>query len=212
MTSGYRLALTYNLIFTGDTVAKPRAPASDGPFATLGRVLTLWSKLDELGEGPGRLAYMLSHSYSQVNLSFAHLKGADATLVNALQDLAEPLGFRIALGHLKCTRLGDAEGGGYGGYGGYGRRRGGYRGYWNEYDDDEDMEDEDVEMGEVYETSYSLQMYSGKTGVALGRKEDFDIEELMADEDYFADQDPDDQEYEGYTGNVGCYVTVHSPC
>ena len=70
-----------------------------------------------------------------------------------------------------------------------------------------DDEDEDVEMGEVYETRYSLQMFSGKTGVALGRKESFDIEELMADEDYFADQDPDDQEYEGYTGNVSTYIT-----
>ena len=112
VTSGYRLALTYNLIFTGDTMSKPRAPGSDGPFATLERVLRYWVRLDEDGEGPGRLAYMLSHGYSQANLSFAHLKGADATLVNALQDLAEPLGFRIALGHLKCTRLGDAEGGG----------------------------------------------------------------------------------------------------
>ena len=146
---------------------------------------------------------MLSHGYSQANLSFAYLKGADATLVNALQDLAEPLGFRIALGHLKCTRLGDAEGGGGWG-GGYRSHRGRYGRYWDDYDEDED---EDVEMGEVYETRYSLQMFSGKTGVALGRKESFDIEELMADEDYFADQDPDDQEYEGYTGNVSTYIT-----
>lgn len=114
-------------------------------------------------------------------------------MVLNLREVCEQEGFQLGLGSLKFTQSGEAEEdyGGYRGYGRYGRgRQYGYQG------------DEGVTMGEIENTSCTVQLISGPNGECLGREVALEMDELMVDENYFDDETPDDQEYEGYQGNV----------
>src|SRR5258708_15257033 len=85
VTSGYRLALTYNLIHVASPgVAQPVLPQTCDSVDRLRRVLTKWreDKYTEVPEVP-LLAYLLDHEYSSLNLKdgFKALKRADAHLL-----------------------------------------------------------------------------------------------------------------------------------
>lgn len=193
VTSGFRLALSFNLIRNPSTPHVPKPPSLDGPVEDLERVLRAWrhAELDEVDpatgdELPQKLAYILDHKYSHANLSFDKLKGRDLSMVLNLREVCEQEGFQLGLGSLKFTQSGQAEEdyGGYRGYGRYGRG------------------DTGVTMMEVENTSCTVQLISGPNGECLGREVALDMDELMVDEEYFDDQTPDDKEYEGYQGNV----------
>ena len=90
--------------------AIPRAPAGDGVFNKIQEALRLWHIKELLGQKcPERLIHVLSHHYSEANLSFSHLKGPDATLVSLIRDAANMHGFYVALGHLDYTQEGYGE-------------------------------------------------------------------------------------------------------
>ena len=100
ITSGFRLALSYNLI-KPDHISLP-LPPPDGSFTSkLKRIFSDWSKgsFDEL---PVAICYKLRHEYSQENYSrgFACLKGIDAHITDRIRHAAEGLGFGICLGQL----------------------------------------------------------------------------------------------------------------
>ncbi|KAH7103481.1 hypothetical protein BKA62DRAFT_828650 [Auriculariales sp. MPI-PUGE-AT-0066] len=197
VTGGYRLALTYNLVFTGAPASLPRAPVNTDRTGGLQEVLNRWSRLGDCGKGRrgyhARLAYPLHHDYSAANISFSHLKGKDITLINYIREAADRTGFRVALGHLCCTQTGYANDVGRG----YSRRnRWGYDDYSDNYGDENN-----VTMAELEETSYSLELFSGSTGVRIGEESDFNSEELLVDEDYFDSLEPTNRQYEGYMGN-----------
>ncbi|KAI0058503.1 hypothetical protein BV25DRAFT_1891156 [Artomyces pyxidatus] len=199
VTSGYRLALSYNVIHAAPSPV-PRLPGLDAPMQALERVLRAWRHADHIGADSGgepppeKLAHILHHQYSHANLSFHQLKGSDAALVLGLRDISDRLGFRVALGSLSYKEYGHAEDHGPP------RRRYG-RGYYDSSDYGEDDDEDDVTMAAVEETECSVQLISGPNGEHLGDKQTLDIEELMADEDYFNNESPDDEEYEGYQGN-----------
>ncbi|KZV75575.1 hypothetical protein PENSPDRAFT_72660 [Peniophora sp. CONT] len=194
VTKGFRLALAFNLMHTGADVPMPRAPAFDDVFQKLEDALAAWQARDAAGEScPERLIHVLSHHYSQANVSFGHLKGVDSTLVNLLREVAELRGFCVALGHLNYSVCGTADDD--------------YGGRWG---------NNDVSMGEVTDSGLSLQLISGTTGINIGRLQDIeahydddsdwgdegsDEAELLVDKEYWDNQRPDDKEYEGYQGN-----------
>ncbi|VDB99821.1 unnamed protein product [Peniophora sp. CBMAI 1063] len=194
VTKGFRLALAFNLMHTGVDVPIPRAPAFDTVFQELEEALSAWHARDVLGYTcPKRLIYVLSHHYSQANVSFVHLKGVDSTLVNLLREVAEQRGFCVVLGHLTYCVGGMADDD--------------YGGRWG---------NNDVSMGEINDTVLSLQLISGTTGINIGRSQeiearydgdsDYDEEEadeaeLLIDKEYWDSQRPDKKDYEGYQGN-----------
>ncbi|EJD55223.1 hypothetical protein AURDEDRAFT_35671, partial [Auricularia subglabra TFB-10046 SS5] len=76
ITSGYRLALSFNLVHT-TTALRPSLADNAAPLARLRHVLLSWiqqqGRLD-------RLVYQLDHNYSHANLSASALKGSDAVI------------------------------------------------------------------------------------------------------------------------------------
>lgn len=212
VTSGFRLALSFNLIRNPNAPSVPKLPSLDGPIRDLERVLKAWRHAELDGEDPvtgdelpQKLAYILDHQYSHANLSFDKLKGRDLSLVLNLREVCEQEGFQLGLGSLEFTKSGEAEGD-YGGYRSYGYGRNRRRGYYREYDYEDEDEDADVTMGEVQDTSCTVQLISGTDGKSLGGKQKLDMEELLVDEDYFDNETPDDQAYEGYQGNVCHFI------
>lgn len=210
ITSGFRLALSYNLIHTpqaphgkASVSLPPRLPHLDEPMQRLERVLRGWKYADRHGveratgqKPPQKLAYLLEHEYSHANLSFDELKGRDANRMLSLRDVCARVGFQLGLGSLDYTETGYAVDDG-----------GGRDDGWDDDEDDED--DEDVAMCEVEERSCVVQLISGPNGECWGREEELDMEEVMVANGYWDKAGPDDQEYEGYQGNVRHPNSVH---
>lgn len=100
--SGYRLALSYNLIHTTRSL-RPAIQSNAHIAANLERIFRDW-KQDTKGErSPTKIVYRLDHSYSQANLNGSALKGKDAERVALLQPIAKKFGFKLGLAHVKLT-------------------------------------------------------------------------------------------------------------
>ncbi|TDL25474.1 hypothetical protein BD410DRAFT_800891 [Rickenella mellea] len=127
------------------------------------------------------------------------LKGTDAAKATHLRDICDELGFRVYLGSLQYRVSGQAENDC--GYDYYSRRKRNRYAY-DDYDDEQDIDD--IDMGEILETSCTVQLIAGPGGQLVGSEQSLNMEEeLMAPEDVFEDMVPDDKEYEGYQGNYG---------
>ncbi|MGV9415206.1 2OG-Fe(II) oxygenase [Nocardia sp. NPDC003693] len=122
VTSGYRIALTYNLIARDGT--DPIAGAGEvGALTELLRAyfttpvaMPKWRRGDgPEHQPPTRLVYLLEHQYSQRGLGWNQLKGADAMRAAALAAAAESIGHRpsLALAEVReahaCDYLEDEE-------------------------------------------------------------------------------------------------------
>ncbi|KAA1473715.1 hypothetical protein DENSPDRAFT_288983 [Dentipellis sp. KUC8613] len=107
ITSGYRLALSYNLIHTAFFLRPPLWPDTD-LVEDLAFVLKEWSA-DTSGTTPDKIVHMLEHRYSEANLSGSALKGADAHKAALLAGLAHEHGFFLGLASAKCCLLGEVQ-------------------------------------------------------------------------------------------------------
>ncbi|RPD82293.1 hypothetical protein L226DRAFT_497438 [Lentinus tigrinus ALCF2SS1-7] len=199
ITSGYRLALSFNLIHTTDALRPAPSPQS-GIAARLRHVLLSWKKGDVQSKDPAKLIYLLSHKYSHAALRGSALKGADAHLVALLDSIGKPHGLHLGLASLTCTQRGRSYD--YGGGCGYARRR--YRCAYGYEDEDED--EDNVSMGEVEETDVTIEHLVDLDGRLVREDLDYELKtEVIPDEVVKAITagDYDDQEYEGYMGNYG---------
>lgn len=109
ITSGYRLALSYNLIHTTQSL-RPALSYDPDLIAKLRRVLQTWE--DDKGrceDGPEKLVYLLKHTYSQANLRAGALKGVDAHKVAMLDSVANQIGVRLGLATAQCVQSGMAQ-------------------------------------------------------------------------------------------------------
>ncbi|KZS90663.1 hypothetical protein SISNIDRAFT_391255, partial [Sistotremastrum niveocremeum HHB9708] len=94
ITSGFRLALSYNLI-TPTGVPRPRLSDSSEVVLAVKGVLESWRQ--NVSRAPSRLAYVLSHKYSSFGIGSGVLKGSDVQIVEVLRSLADECGFRVYL-------------------------------------------------------------------------------------------------------------------
>ncbi|KAF6756349.1 hypothetical protein DFP72DRAFT_284134 [Ephemerocybe angulata] len=198
--SGYRLALSYNLIHTSPNTTPPSLPDFD-PMEDLRTILELWQDylhMTDMIPKPPFFAYVLDHQYSQkdLNSGVAGLKGRDAHLLGLLRPVADELRFSICLANVKKTEKGSASEETPRCY----RKRG-------RYDDlrtyDGSDEKETAEMGEIEETTLEISnlVKIGENGpVKLGGSHDLNPEALVP-RDAFEGLRPDDSSYEGYMGN-----------
>lgn len=198
LQSGYRLCLTYNV-----TLAKPRskkgikAPSYGTTTASIGRLLEKWRNNGDRQ----RLAVILDHRYTQDNLSMDTLKGTDRARAEVLFEAAEQADCVAHLALITLWQNGEA----LGGYDDY-AYRGRYRRYdWSDLEDEDEFEEtgDDYEMGELYDYSLSADHWSDSQGkkVHLGAIP-LDDEDIVS-KTPLNDGAPDDEEYEGFTGNAG---------
>jgi hypothetical protein len=181
ITSGYRLALSYNVMHTLPS-PRPALPTTNPALEALRVALTTWNACG--GNGPEKLVCLLDHKYSQANLSAAAMKGSDAQTVGALAALAGDLGFSFGFAHLERVVRGQASDCGY-----HRRRR-----YW----DDSEADDDDVEMAEVGEVEMKYENLVDEDGNVVNETLEVDDDEMVPagfDDNLGVH---DDQEYEGY--------------
>ena len=95
LISGYRLALTYNLINTSG--ARVSAGSAAGQVGDLVSLLKQWETETETVK---QLVHRLDHKYSQYNLCLDNLKGRDRAVCQSLRDAGLQAGFVIFLANL----------------------------------------------------------------------------------------------------------------
>ena len=204
ITSGFRLALTYNLIHTAPGIPRPTLPTLHSSIAELRAVLRRWSESRYPEDTELKVvAYLLNHRYSEVNLRMGMLKGEDAHKISHLRPIAEELGYFIGLANLSFTKTGTPDdcGGGHWDY--WGRKRRRRYGGWSSSDDDYGGDGDVPNMLEVTDTDLTITNLVDLDGIEIVKTRPLLLsEENLIPQDPFEDEDPDDKDYEGYMGNV----------
>jgi hypothetical protein len=113
VTSGYRLALSYNVIHTLPDMPLPMVSKyADGPCAKLRRVLCNWKEKSKRPRSPDYITYLLTHQYSEVDFrrGASLLKGADSQRMAFVCAATEGLDFKILLANAKYCVSKSVEG------------------------------------------------------------------------------------------------------
>jgi hypothetical protein len=192
--AGCRLTLVYNLLRRGR--GRPLEPPShEREQARIAALLRKWGEGKTApargspsdGGTPEKLIYPLEHAYTQAELGFRTLKGADAAVAGVLAAAAPQADCELHLALVTVEESGSAE---YSGDFGRGRR-------WSEPEEDE------FEAGEVDDRSVSLSEWRTQDGSpsALGVLPVH--EEELSPPDAFKDLDPDEEHFQEATGNEG---------
>lgn len=189
VTSGHRVCLVYNLL-------QPRAGKGSRPLAAPanhGEIEKATIMLREAfaGKGaPAKLAWLFQHEYSPAGLSFAGLKGEDATLAKTLRRAAEAAGCAVHLGIVHIEETGPAE-----------PDYSDYQGGW--YDEGPDEEDTPFEAVEVSESNWHVGEWHDTEDhpVDFGRVPLGEGEVLPAGA--LDNEEPDEQRLMVATGNEG---------
>ena len=197
VTSGYRVVLTYNLLLEGDTVTSAAGRTDPRLTAELARCL---DEHFDASDEPTRLVYLLDHEYTQRGLSWARLKGSDASRAAAVRAAAQAAGCEVALALAEVHETWSAEEPEPSWRGEYGR-------YWddNEEDEDEygdDSPDGEYELQELIESTTSLDYWLDESGEAAPTSLTVSGDEVCATTPT-ADLSPHESSYEGYMGNYG---------
>lgn len=200
VTSGYRVVLTYNLLLKGDTVASAAGRADLGLAAALARCLE--EHFDDSDE-PKRLVYLLDHEYTQRALSWARLKGSDASRAATVQAAAQAAECEVALALAEVHETWSADEAEPSWHRG---RRGRY--WHDDEDEDEDGSDDggdspdDYELQELIESTTSLDCWLDESNEAAPTSLTVSDDEVCATTPT-ADLSPHESAYEGYMGNYG---------
>jgi hypothetical protein len=199
VTSGYRVVLTYNLLLEGDTVAAAAGRADPGLTAELANCLT-----EHFGDShePSRLVYLLDHEYTQHGLSWARLKGDDASRAAMVRAAAHAADCEVALALADIQETWSAyEADSWERRGWHGQHRDDEEDDEDEYDDG-DSSDDDYELQELIESTTSLDWWLDESGDATPASLTVDDDEVCASTPT-ADLSPRESSYEGYMGNYG---------
>ncbi|KAG8906341.1 hypothetical protein FRC01_008052 [Tulasnella sp. 417] len=204
VTSGYRLALAYNIMHapvTGSTRNSliPRLPSSHEAIRLLRGAFLAWRNQVFDQNVPMKIVSLLEHKYSQATLKSKgrKLKGIDAYRVSHLERVAKEYGFRLGLANLECHVDGVPQ------------APGRYDRYYCDPDPDASEEEQaphEWVMEEVIEQQMSV------TGLVdlMGRELLQDVEhgddtQMIPEEleETVTEGKHDDQHFEDYQGNYG---------
>ncbi len=182
VTQGYRICLIYNLAISG-IKKQPVAPIRGNFVDKISLVMNKWVDQNE----PAKLAVLLDHQYTEAGLSFDSLKNLDRAKVEILIQAAANCSCVAHLALLTLYEMGDAE----------------CDYSYNRYDDEEN---EDYTMGEIFESSLSVDNWIDIEGDKQNYGE-IDVDEAEIVSSYnINDGDPDEEEVEGPTGNAGATI------
>ncbi|EED16610.1 conserved hypothetical protein [Talaromyces stipitatus ATCC 10500] len=204
VVSGYRIVLVYNMIHRPSAMI---VKARDSEMGYLSKLLASWARAVENSmhnlrswsdhiedDCPPALVYLLDHKYSIAELRPSRLKGVDQHRFLQLQEACRKNDCEIYLANIEKTTTGDVYEDDYHDdyYGSYGRgRRLNGKDFHN--------------LEEVYESSLELLHVVDTKGVVVGAKLSFP-ESMIVQSDIF-ERDPDDEDFEGFTGNEGAHAT-----
>jgi len=181
IASGCRLALVYNLI-RPDGEPLPAPPDLDTPVQQAAALLRDWGAQAADAPVPNKLVYPLEHAYTEAELGFDALKGADKAAAGILVAAAAAADCELYLSLLSVSESGWAEyaGGGYWGRG-----------------------DVEYEIGEVTDSSWDLHDLRpvGGGGPPIQRLTFNDTE--LAPPDALAGIEDEEPDFEEATGNAG---------
>jgi hypothetical protein len=183
IASGYRLALSYNLIHTSQGIPRPMLPNMHAAVTFLRSVLRRWTQggYKCTQNAPHLVAYLLAHQYSEVNLKAGALKGQDEHMISHLRGPAEEFSIMVCLANLSYHVYGYADD-----YGGRGKRYG-----------------QTPSMLEELDRSMKINNVVDLNGNEMLAGKDMGIyQKSLIPEDAFEDLDPDTKGYTGYSGNV----------
>ena len=181
VTSGCRLALVYNLTRRGKRGALA-PPSHESEQAAAAALLGEWAGR---GAPPTKIVYLLEHAYTQAELGFAALKGADSAAAAILVEAARRARCDLHLALLTIEESGAAE------YADSPRSR---RDRWSE---------PELEAGEVFESSRVLSQWRRPDGAASPLSElPFGDDEISPSE-ALEDMVPDEEHFQEHAGNEG---------
>ena len=213
VTAGYRLVLTYNLAQTGGGL---RYSASERLLnqSALCDAAETW--LDHakapggLRKSSGEVVFALEHRYTEANFGLSRLKAADRKRVVSLSQLSESLEFKVYLAMMERQIHGGCEED-YDEYDKYDRYG------WDDEDGDEDEDDGDADNGPVVGHHVIMDEIDRETKLTrvVGLDGKLLVKDLTIDDDCLIqqemlwdhDRDPDEEDYEGFTGNAGASAT-----
>lgn len=194
--TGHRVALTYNLVLSGDTTTALVGHTSVAPAAAelLERHFAhtpepRWRGDRQAAEPPDRLVVLLDHQYTERGLRWSHLKGDDATRIEILRQAAEGAGCDVALAQAEihetreCYEDDPPR---------WGRRR------WSDWDDDEGDES-GVTVGDILDSNVEVVPAVGEPLRFDSAVSDAELAEVTPTADLVAYG----SEYTGYMGNWG---------
>lgn len=184
ITSGHRLALSYNLIHTTQSL-RPALSMNKTFTDKVRAVLTAWNEHLEKGSHvPEKLLYLLDHQYSQANLRASALKGSDDRKIGLLETVANDLGFRLGLASIVCHLEGLSDDTGYSSH---------------------------VDFIEVTSRHASISDFVDLNGIAIADDIEFDEESETIPSSLVEDVEAgecEDEDNEGYTGNVSMLIVA----
>lgn len=176
IASGYRLALIYNLIRSGEGPL-PQAPDYGDQQNQLTRLLADWGRS---GSRPDKLVYPLEHAYTEAEIGFAALKGQDAAGAQVVIPAAAAANCDLYLALLSVNETGWAE------YSG--------GGHWR---------DPEFEIGEVTDSAWTLHDWRLADGTLSEMAELPFTEEELSPAGALADLEAAEVEFSEATGNEG---------
>lgn len=196
VTSGYRIALTYNLIYKAPKKLS-LAVVNDKLTASLKEYFALNATREKEGALGGKthpqwLIFLLDHQYTQKALSWNMLKGIDLSYVSQLRASADELNLEVSLVLANIRETWSAEEQGYDDWD-YHRRS--YR--------HAEANQEDVELGELIDDEYSLEHWIDNNGKSIKANSPNPPHEMYCWAKGNDDLEPMESEYEGYMGNYG---------
>lgn len=177
--SGYRVVLTYNLVYVG-AGAPPNLAVMETQMAGLRSDLKLWKSASRWGHDvPTHLVYLLEHKYTEANLKLSALKKNDLARAQCLQGLSRELDLVCYLATVERMVDGDCDGYGYG----------------MSHDIDEEND-----------STITLKHVAQLDGQVFGKDVDLEPNNIVQTNPW-DDRDPDDEDHEGYTGNEAATTT-----
>ncbi|HRI28658.1 MAG TPA: hypothetical protein PK715_11425, partial [Chitinophagales bacterium] len=186
ITSGYRLALVYNLLLDANNEKQVGSPNFSEQVTNMANIL---QTMEADGDAKFPKVILLGHQYTPANFSDQTLKLNDKPRYQAMLEAAKNAGYYTALGLVTHYLMGELELD-------YSSRKRRY-GY---YDDDEELKN--GEMGEVYEEYMTIEHWGKSEFPELGEV-DVEKEDIITDIAFDESEEPIEKEAEGYTGNAG---------
>jgi len=192
VTAGYRVVLTYNLIFDHAAHETVLVPSTDTQFAALANAVSGYfsQPIEAINgdhrQGNRKLVYLLDHEYTEKGLSWESLKNDDRARAQLLREVAVELDLEIYLGLVALHEMWSCDDNG--GYSRYHR----YRDDRVEYECVELIEDD----ASIVHWIDANDQQAPLSELLLSNQ---DICWTIATDEF----DPFESDYEGYMGNWG---------
>ncbi|KAL8834797.1 MAG: hypothetical protein Q9170_003593 [Blastenia crenularia] len=187
VASGYRFVLTYNLV-NASRGPTPSASLNISSTRKLQATLRSWKRNIDQSDFPGALIYLLDHKYANADLRLQALKGLDRVRAEYLREVCAAASVCFYLACMEYSEYGGAEEDGYRCY-----RSGGVKSR-------KCHALEDVVVKRIL-----LKQMVDLNGRVLGQDIKVNDDSIVQNEPFA--RDPDEEDYEGWTGNEGASAT-----